>query len=159
MKYTKKQVIALYMLSAYSNNLLDLIDTIESEMKIIFRHDIKRACTSFYKSIDNNKMLNNLLDEMFKVDSLEYNEYRDEVDKTVLAVLENSPNKFVRLQYARKFIESNTAILFTEKEMKEFAMLHKTSKFHNVSNNLDIYIDTNNKFKKVKKAIKNSLIC
>ena len=158
MKHAKNKIVALYMLSAYSSNLLDLIDTIEKEMKAEFRHDIKRACKSFYTAISNNKMLNRLLDEMFKVDSLEYNQYRDEVEKTIIAVLEHSPREFVKLKYIREVLEDDGEILFTEKEIQEFAINHKASAEISVAQNLENYVKNKAHFGKMRQAIHSSKI-
>lgn len=143
----KPDVHAFYMLSAYSQNLMDLIDVMKQERNPYFIQEIKRACNMFYKSVGNNKVLNHLLEEIFTVDSMEYNQYRDAVDKTVHAVLNCNPREWVRLKYAQKVIEDDGAILFTEKEMMEFAIKFRAEGSLNVKNDLNQYIEDNNEFK------------
>lgn len=153
MKDQRKQVVALYMLSAYSQNLMDLIDTIETSMKAVFRHDIKSACKQFYKRIGSNKMLNNLLDEMFEVDSIEYNNFRNEVEKTIECVLKHSPKDHPRLGYARKIIEDKNVLFFTEKELMQFAVMFKASNSLSVSEELESFIENHENYDKIKDSI------
>lgn len=141
MKYENDFVQPLYMVVAYANNILDLIDDIEKGKNKYFTHDIKRIFRTFSNSVENNKKLQFLLNELHKVDSMEINQYRDEVDKTVVSLLENSPQDFVRLEYVRKIVEDDSLYLFTEAEMLAFAIKHKVSSNKNVGVDLEEYVD------------------
>lgn len=156
MKKVNNDIIAIYMLSAYSSNMLDLIDNFEKRNKGLFKHEIKKACRMFYKAMESNKLLQELLNELFKVDSLEYNQFRDEVDKTIETILTHSPREFVRLKYARKIIEDDSAFLFTEDEMKEFAIQYRVSKSLSVSDDLIQFIKSKAHFIEEAHTVKNS---
>lgn len=148
MEYNKKdigEVCALF--TAYTENIADLIDDMRHELRSDYRQELKRHCNAFYNFVHNNKMINGIINELHKGHGVNYNEYRDLKEKTMQSVLRLRPQSQYILTHIIRQLNEESPLLFTEKQMTEFAIHHQQSKSLSVTENYQSYLKNNNYFK------------